>query len=108
MVDFTSIFTKCLSSQIQIRTQGEAELRSLEEQNEYAALLFTYFTSPRTLIQHAQLGAVNLKNYIKKRWAPEEGPTIPPETKNYIKTYIYNSMLNTSAAVSAQLQESIE
>lgn len=101
-------FAKCLSPQIAVRTSGESELRILEEHKDYAQNLFSYFTSTNTLPIYAQLGAVNLKNYIIKRWCPEEGPTIPADVKAYIKSFVYTAMLNSIPSVSAQLQESIE
>ena len=108
MVDFTSTFNKCLSPDFQIRTQGENEIKQYEEHNDYSSQLFNYFTSLTTQPQYAQLAAVNLKNYIIKRWAPEDGPTIMPEAKNRIKAYIYPAMLSSPPSISAQLRESIE
>lgn len=108
MVDFTSTFSKCLSPQLQLRNQGEAELRQFEEQNDYAAQLFNYFTNPATPAQLAMMAAVNLKNYIKKRWLPEEGPSVSPDSKASIKSYIYPAMIGSIPTVSSQLRESIE
>ena len=107
-MDFSNTFNKCLSPQLQIRNQGETELRLLEEHSEYAPQLFNYFTNQATQPHFAQLAAVSLKNYIIKRWAPEEGPTIATESKNAIKSYIYTAMLTAIPAVSSQLRESIE
>ncbi|OMJ73045.1 hypothetical protein SteCoe_28374 [Stentor coeruleus] len=108
MVDFTSIFTKCFSAQFTVRVEGEKELKLLEDQSEFAGSLITYFSSPSTPPPLSQMAAVNFKNYIIKRWAPEEGPTIPPEGKILIKRNIYTVMVNAIPSVSSQLRESIE
>lgn len=108
MADFTSIFSKCLSPDKNIRTLGESEIRSLEEHSGYAGQLFAFFNSPNVQPHLAQIAAVSLKNYVKRRWMPEDGPTLMGDEKALIKSAIYSAMLNSPGIVSSQLQECIE
>ena len=70
MADLTSIFTKCLSPDKNLRTIGEAELRVLEDNIGFSVQLFAYFSNPSVEKGYAQIAAVSLKNFIKRRWNP--------------------------------------
>lgn len=107
MVDLGSVFNKCLSSQNHLRAQGELELKQLEENPHFPILLYQFFTTPTVTGPFAQFAAVAFKNFIIKRWSPEEGAPILPEIKAQIKSVVFGAMLSTSPTVASQLRESI-
>ena len=107
MADLTSIFNKCLSPDKNLRTIGEAELRVLEDNMGFAVQLFAYFSNPSVEKSYAQIAAVSLKNFIKRRWNPEDGPTIIEEDRQRIKEIVFASMMNSRDVVASQLREVI-
>ena len=106
MADLATTFNKCISAYANERAQGEAELKQQEEREDFAIMLLG-FTQSQPSPQLAQFAAVILKNYVKRRWEPDEGPSVPEGTKAQVRQSIFQLMLSTAPLVAAQLRETI-
>ena len=95
------------------RKQAEEYLRQAAGQPGHCLNLLQLLATPGVDATVAQAGAVTFKNFVKKRWAPEEGglgqalPPVPDAEKQQVRDHLASLMLSSSDRVQAQLSEAL-
>lgn len=102
-------FLQTLSPDLAKIRAAEGQLKSAAAQPEYGITVLKLIASEAP-IEVRQAAAVNFKNFVRPRWAPQSDSDVvalPESEKEQIKGLITGLMLSTPPVVRAQLSEAL-
>ncbi|KAK9742855.1 hypothetical protein RND81_03G200800 [Saponaria officinalis] len=109
-------FLNTLSPLAEPRRNAEASLMKLADEPNYGLAVLTLIRASGIDEKVRQAAAVNFKNHLKARWAPNARRLepnvplpnpIPDDEKKQIKEHIVDLMLDSTHSVQAQLSEAL-
>ncbi|KAL7125678.1 hypothetical protein ABFS83_14G132800 [Erythranthe nasuta] len=104
-------FLNTLSPLPEPRRRAEAALAEAADRPNYGLAVLRLVAEPTVDAQISQSAAVNFKNHLKTRWAPQPNDPVqfivPDPEKEQIKSLIVTLMVNSSPKIQAQLSEAL-